>query len=170
MKDKELLEEEGPFGTEKTKEAKAQEIEGDARITELEDLLKRVQADFENFRKQNEKDRRELVQKANASLLLKLLPVLDELEHTITEAKRHGNGEVALLEVMHKNLLKVLSEEGVRDMKCDKEKFDPYLHDAIKQEESDVSEGHISTVVRKGYYIHDKVLRHALVIVSKGKK
>ena len=106
---------------------------------------------------------------ANASCIVKLLPVLDELEHSLKEAQKHGAKEASGLDAVHTNLMSFLKREGLKEMKCEGERFDPYLHEAMKQEESDVPEGHISTIVKKGYYIHDKVLRHALVIVSKGK-
>ena len=140
------------------------------RIAELEQLLKRLQADFDNFRKRTDKERDELVQIVNASFIIKLLPILDELEHTLKEAQKHGAKEAIGLEAIYKNFMALLASEGVKEMKCEKEKFDPYLHEAIKQEFSDVSEGHISMVLKKGYYLKDTILRHALVIVSKGAK
>ena len=142
----------------------------DHRISELEALLKRLQADFDNARKRHEKERQEIAQQANASLLLKLLSFVDEFEHTAMESKKHHAKDAAALEMLHKNLMKILDTEGIREMQCNGESFDPYKHDAIKQEQSDFPEGKICSVLKKGYYFNQGVLRHAMVIVSAGNK
>lgn len=140
------------------------------RIKDLEDTLKRLQADFDNFRKQNERERQDLLKLGSTVFILKLLPIVDELEHALNEAKKHDAKEHAGLETTYKNFMKVLEGESVREMKCIGESFDPYKHEAVKQEESDLPSGKIVSVLKKGYYINDRVLRHAIVIVSAGKK
>ncbi len=140
------------------------------RVKDLEDLLKRLQADFDNFRKQNEKERQELLKLGSAAFILKLLPVVDELEHAVVESKKHDAKEFVALETTYKNFMKVLEAEGVREMKCIGENFDPYKHEAIKSEPSDLPEHKIISVLKKGYYIHEHMLRHAIVIISSGRQ
>ncbi len=140
------------------------------RIADLEDTLKRVQADFDNFRKRYEKEKQELVQQGSAIVISKLLPVVDELEHILAEAKKHNAKEAAGLESTYNHLIKLLESEHVREMKCIGEGFDPYKHEAIKSEPSDLPEHKIVSVLKKGYYLSEHVLRHAIVIISSGNK
>lgn len=166
-KKKELLEEQEKLVTEEHKLLKETDSQ---RVQDLENTLKRLQADFDNFRKRYEKEKQEFSQYASASFIIKLLPVIDELEHSMQEAKKHHAKEAAALEVLYKHLVKLLEAEGIREMKCESEGFDPYKHDAIKRETNELPEGKICKVLKKGYYFHDRVLRHAMVIVSSGKK
>jgi len=83
----------------------------DTKLRELEDKLLRLHAEFENFRKRNAKEQEMLAGNANAALLLKLLPVVDEMEIAVAHAKRggkHGEG----VEMVYKNMMKVLAHEG----------------------------------------------------------
>ncbi|MBI2079803.1 nucleotide exchange factor GrpE [Candidatus Micrarchaeota archaeon] len=142
------------------------------RIADLENLVKRLQADFENFRKQNEKEKNVMRVMASASVIKKLLSSLDEIQHSVEEAKKHNeaNDIVNGFEMAYKNLIKVLEQEGLREMESEGEIFDPHKHEAIKYEENDLEDGKIIQTVRKGYYFHEIVLRPAVVVVSKGPK
>ena len=128
------------------------------KIDELTNDLKRVQAEFENYKKRVEKEKQEFIKLSNALLIKQLLDVLDEMETTSKHVKDKG------LEMVYENFIKVLKSQGLEEMKY--EKFDPLKHEAIKQAEG--QEGKIIEVVKKGYMINGVVLRHALVIVGKG--
>ena len=167
---RELLEEQQKQEKLATEEHKLKKETDTQRVSDLEDMLKRVQADFDNFRKRYEKEKEELIEQGSAMIISKMLPVVDELEHALNEAKKHNAKEHAALEATHKNLMKLLDGEGIREMKCIGESFDPYKHEAIKSEPSDLPERKIILVLKKGYYMHDRILRHAIVIVSSGKK
>ncbi|MBI5051406.1 nucleotide exchange factor GrpE [Candidatus Micrarchaeota archaeon] len=140
------------------------------RIEDLENLAKRLQADFDNFRKHSEKEKSALRLSASGSLVSKLLGILDEIEHSISEAEKSGEAKdlVNGFRMLHENFLSTLKKEGLREMEKP-ERFDPYKHEAIKYEQNDLEEGRVISVLRKGYYFHENVLRHAVVIVSRGK-
>lgn len=129
-------------------------------MSELEDRLLRLQAEFENFRKRNAKEQDGLAEKANAGLLLKLLPVVDELELAVNHSKDDG------VKMVYMNLMSTLGKQGLEEMDSLGKQFDPYYHDALKQEEGE--EGKILEIVQKGYLFKGKVLRHAKVVVGNG--
>ncbi len=141
------------------KEEKKVEKE-DSKMNELEDRLLRLQAEFENFRKRNAKEQDGLAEKANAELLLKLLPVVDELELAVGHSKDDG------VKMVYMNLMSTLGKQGLEEMDTLGKSFDPYYHDALKQEDGE--EGKILEIVQKGYLFKGKVLRHAKVIVGNG--
>lgn len=149
------------------------------KTQELEEQLKRLQAEFENYKKRADKEREDYAVNASAVLMKKILPLIEEFELALVHAKSSeaskaenaaSEGMVTGFEMLLKNFKALLEKEGLREMNCKGEQFDPYKHEAIKSEESDVEDGGIISVVRKGYYFKDKVLKHANVIVSKGRK
>jgi len=96
-----------------------------------------------------------------------LLVFADEFENALSHLKGEDKKGV---EMIFNSFRKTLAEQGVRPMACVGQKFDPYLHDVIKQEESEKDDGVIIAEVGKGYYFKDKVLRHAVVMISKKKE
>lgn len=154
----------------KKKHNKEKAEKQDQHITDLEDTTKRLQAEFDNFRKQIEKEKAQTCIRANASLVQKLLPVLDEFEHSLQEAEKHSSKDILQgFTMVHENLWKLLQAEGLKEMDgAVGESFDPYKHQAVRHEEGDLEEGKIISVVRRGYYFHNHVLRPANVVVSKG--
>ena len=138
---------------------------------ELEGLLKRVQADFENYKKFVEKEREEMAIRAKAAFAQKLLATVDEFEIALKHTHDEKEKETMLgMKMLHGNFMKALHSEGLQEIKCNGEKFDPYLHEAIRTQESDAGEGKIIEVVTKGYMFKDRVIRHSLVVVSSGNK
>jgi len=141
-----------------TEEEKAENE--DSKMKELEDRLLRLQAEFENFRKRNAKEQDGLADRANAELLSKLLPVVDEMEIAVKHTKDDG------VKMVYMNLMSTLGKQGLEEMDTLGKAFDPYYHDALKQEEGE--EGKVLEIVQKGYLFKGKVLRHAKVIVGNG--
>lgn len=138
---------------------------------EYEGMLKRLQADFENYKKRVTKDNELRARFEGEGLMLKLLPFLDDLDAAIEVAGK--SNDVKLKEgtgALRNKLLAILAADGLKEMKCEGEKFDPHKHEAVIHEASDKEENMIVRVVRKGYLFRDKILRHAIVSVSKGKK
>jgi len=133
----------------------------DSKMKELEDRLLRLQAEFDNFRKRNAKEQDGLADRANAELLSKLLPVVDEMEIAVKHTKDDG------VKMVYMNLMSTLGKQGLEEMDSLGKAFDPYYHDALKQEDGE--EGKILEIVQKGYLFKGKVLRHAKVIVGNGK-
>jgi molecular chaperone GrpE len=125
----------------------------------LLESFKRSRADYLNLEKRVGDERASIIKYANENLIIKLLPIVDALEEAVKKEKVDG---VALI---LKDFNSLLSDLGVLEIKAEGETFDPAFHEAVdvtKGEENKVVE-----VVRKGYTLHDKVLRPARVLVGK---
>jgi len=140
-----------------------------AQIEELMNRLKRLQADFDNYRRRTKKEKEEMVDHATTELVKKLLPVLDNFER----AMRVDSGDTTSssflegIEMIFKQLKDVLLEEGLKTIETVGEKFDPSKHEAVMRVKSDEHEDNvIIEEVRKGYTIKDKVIRPAMVKVA----
>jgi molecular chaperone GrpE len=151
-----------------THEPKQQKTPEQQKIAELTDSLQRLQADFENHKKRQEKETKEFARYANAKLIEKFLPVLDTLDVAIKNASKdnHNPQYVKGLELLHAQLMSVLHTEGLIPINCNGKKLDPNLHDVMLKEASDKDEGTILEEFQKGYLLHSKILRHSKVKVS----
>jgi|SRR3989344_4649319 len=155
----------------KTKQKDIKKIieEKDRQLAEYVEHLQRLQADFENFQKRVEKERRELVDLANAKLISQILPVLDNFEKALetVEAKVEKNVKGGI-NMIFNDLNSTLKKEGLEAIKAKGELFDPFKHDVIDVVEGD-KEDHIVDELQKGYTFKGKVLRASKVRVSKKK-
>ena len=128
--------------------------------------LKRVAADFDNYRKRVAREREALVTRAHAGLVEAILPVLDDLGRALEAAGLH---EEAKLEdgvrLVHRQLSGVLAREGLEEIPSDG-RFDPHVHEALAAIPSEAEEGTILEVVQRGYLLGDRVLRPARVVVA----
>lgn len=129
--------------------------------------MKYLQAEFDNFRKREEAERKEFVKFANHELIAALLNIVDDFERAIAAAKNEK--DKSALEMILKRFMKVLAEHGVKPIAALGKKFDAHLHEAFLSEESDKEEGTVLEELQKGYMLHDRVLRHSKVKVA-GKK
>jgi molecular chaperone GrpE len=138
-----------------------------AERDEYLDLLQRVQADFENYRKRSAREQERLIAHAHERLVRELLPVLDDLERALEAAERHE--EATLVEgvtLVQKALRQALAKEGLAEIPTDGA-FDPHIHEALLTQPSDDAEpGSVLDVVQRGYRLGDKVVRPARVIVA----
>ncbi|VVB60936.1 Protein GrpE [uncultured archaeon] len=131
--------------------------------------LKYLQAEFDNFRKREEAERKEFVKFANHELLSSLLQIVDDFQRAIAATK--DEKDKTALEMILKRFTKVLEERGVKPIDALGKKFDPHLHEAFLSEETDkAEEGTVLEELQKGYMLHDKVLRHSKVKVAKAKE
>lgn len=121
--------------------------------------MKKMQADFINFKNRVEKEKEEFVKYANRELILKFLDVLDNLER----ASQAGNEGIKLI---YKQFKDILEKEGLEEIDTTG-KFDPYYHEVIVVENSDCEEGKIIEVLQKGYILKNKILRHSKVKICK---
>jgi molecular chaperone GrpE len=145
---------------------------------ELVDTLQRLKAEYVNYQKRIERERKEWRQSCVRELFGKVLPVLDNLERAIAAAKqfedksgrvsRSESGELlAGVEMISGELLKILSTEEIEPFESEGEKFDPRIHEAVMVEPTNEIEPDIVlTEIQRGYMIGDKVLRAAKVTVS----
>jgi molecular chaperone GrpE len=138
------------------------------------DRLLRQAAELENFKKRTIREREDSIRFANEALIKDLLPVVDNLERAVAHAQGGGNGKplVEGVEMVIRGLLDVFNKHGVTQIEAIGQPFDPVKHEAMAQVESENHEP--NTVVEehhKGYLLHSRLLRPALVSVSKrGKK
>lgn len=132
-------------------------------IADLTENWKRALADYQNLQKRYERERADFVQFANASLILRLIEVLNHLERAAENLKDKG------LDIVVTEFKKVLTEEGLEEIKSEGEKFDPNFMEAVETVEGK-DEGKVAEIVNKGYSLNGKVLLPAKVKVFKGEK
>ena len=141
-------------------------------IESLNDRLLRLQAEFENYKKRAARERSEFVRFANEGLLLDLLPVVDSLEHaaTTTRSGIDAQGVAEGLDVIHRLFQVTLEKAAVKFIEALGHEFDPNFHQAVAQVEStDGRDNIVVEEVRKGYLLEGRLLRPAMVKVSKAK-
>ena len=131
------------------------------------DDLRRVAADFDNYRKRVAREQAQLYVRAGERLAAKLLPVLDDLERALDAAEHHEEAKVLEGVRMTKDALAgILASEGVEEIAADGP-FDPHVHEALLAQPAEgVEPGHVIQVVQRGYRMGDVVLRPARVVVS----
>ncbi len=130
----------------------------------------RTQADFINYKRRTEQEKREINQFAKATLILDLLPTLDNLERAFTAipprlTKLSWVGGIRLI---WSNLQTTLAAQGLSEIKTTGEPFDPHLHEAVRQDKG--KEGIVIEEVQKGYKFHDRVIRPSKVVVGNGEE
>ena len=134
---------------------------------EVLDDLRRVAADFDNYRKRVAREQRQILARSGERVVAKLLPVLDDLERALDAAEHHE--EVKVLEGVRMTkdaLAAVLTSEGVEEIPADGP-FDPHVHEALMTQPTEgVEPGHVAHVIQRGYRIGDAVLRPARVVVA----
>lgn len=135
-------------------------------IDEKDDRIKRLMAEFENFKKRSDKERLGMYNSVMGDVVMKLLPVLDNLEKAVaaeSKDEQYKNG----IEMVEKQFQDVLKANGVKEIESIGKPFDPSLHEAVSLvEDSNLGSKIIKEEYRKGYTIGDKVLRHSLVVVA----
>jgi molecular chaperone GrpE len=131
------------------------------------DLLQRVQADFENYRKRAAREQERLVAHAHERLVRELLPILDDLERALEAAERHEEAQlVEGVKLVEQALRRALVKEGLVEIPTDGA-FDPHVHEAmLTKPGNDTEPGSVLEVVQRGYRVGDRVVRPAKVIVA----
>lgn len=139
-------------------------------VAQMRDSTLRARADFENTRKRLLREKEEAIRYANGSLIERLLPVFDSFELGLAEARKHkGAAQIVNgFELVYKQMAEFLKDQGVEPIEAVGQPFDPNLHQALGQQESDEPEGRVCVQVRKGYKLRERLLRPAMVFVSKG--
>ncbi len=133
--------------------------------------MKYLMADFDNYRKQMEKQVASKAESLKAELLLKFLNIRDDYLRALSVAKQGGKSEPVVIEGLEgilKNIDSLLASEGVREIETVGTPFDPNVHDAIAYStREDAPENTVTTEIRKGYLLNNRVLRPSLVEISK---
>jgi molecular chaperone GrpE len=133
------------------------------------DHLKRLQAEFENYRKRVQRESEQLRKLAAEDVIAALLPVIDNMYRACSAAERHDEGQVVEgVERVTGQLVALLGSQGLEELPVQPgDAFDPTIHEAVMaQPSADHEEGAIVSVLERGYTLHDKLLRPARVIVA----
>ncbi|MDM5271185.1 nucleotide exchange factor GrpE [Sulfurovum sp. zt1-1] len=161
--------------TEEAEEGTVDPLEAaQAEAAEWKDKYLRAHADFENSKKRLEKDKNNAVSYANESFAKDILSVMDSFENALAAMNSNNENDsdtyVQMIEgvnLTYEQLKKILEKNNIKEIECESE-FDPEVHQAIMQVESDKHEsGQIVQVMQKGYTIKDRVLRPAMVSTAK---
>ncbi len=140
-------------------------------LAKWRDAALRNQAELENFRKRMQREKAEAVKFGNFNLIMELLPVIDNFHYGLEAARSESESSSVFqgMSMVMKQVTEFLADQGVEEVPALGQSFDPNIHEAVQQDWSDsVAEGHVIAVVRKGFKLHDRLLRAANVIVSKG--
>lgn len=144
------------------KEIESQKIQ----IDETEDRLKRVAAEFDNYKKRSAKEKDALYNSLIADIVSNFLPIMDNLEQAVaaeTKDEEYRKG----IELVLKQFKDVLASKGVKEIDAVGKTFDPELHEAVSSVvDENLGEKEIKEDYRKGYKIGDRVIRHSMVVVA----
>lgn len=147
------------------------ESEG-AKIEELTRDLQRLAADFANYKRRNETERADFVRFAKTDLITRLLEVLDDYDRALGIVPQEVRSQpwVEGMWLVERKLRDILMSEGLEPIETVGKPFDPYVHESIAHVDADAPEETVVDEVRKGYRLHDRVIRPALVTVAKQKE
>jgi molecular chaperone GrpE len=143
-----------------------------ARAREHWDALLRTTADFENYKKRVAREKQDAQKYANESLLVKLLPVLDNFDMALAAVNAVQDKAVQSFQtgvtMIHQQFKSALADAGLEEINATGKMFDPNWHEAVSQQEtSEVPEGQVVQQTRKGYKFRDRLVRPASVVVAK---
>ena len=144
--------------------------EKDEEIIELKSHIQRLQADFDNFRKQNDKQKQDLIKFANEGLIVKFLDVYEDMERALENSTNEEELREGL-ELIYSKMKNTLEKEGVEEIPAVGEKFDPFKHEALLTVDSpDHENNEIVDELMKGYTLKDKVIKYTKVKICKKAK
>lgn len=142
----------------------------DEEIIELKSHIQRLQADFDNFRKQGEKQKQDLIRYANEGLIVKFLDIYEDMERALENSSNEEELREGL-ELIYSKMKNALEKEGVEEIPAVGEKFDPFKHEALLTVDSpDHENNEIVDELMKGYTLKDKVIKYSKVRVCKKAK
>ena len=130
------------------------------KIDSLEDRVKRQMAEFDNFRKRTDKEKQQMFSMGERNVIEKMLPIVDNFERGLAAVPASG------MEMVYRQLVKQLEDLGVTPIEAVGQEFDPNLHNAVMQVESEeYPSGTVAQELQKGYKYHDAVIRYSMVAV-----
>ena len=154
-----------------SKKLREQNEELTIQIQELKDKYLRLFAEFDNYKKRTLKDKLDLLKNAAQDTIASILPVLDDFDRAKKTADDENNDEVFSegVNMVYNRLYNILNQRGLKPMESNQKLFDPELHDAITEipAPSEEMKGKIIDTIEKGYFLNEKIIRHAKVVVGK---
>ncbi len=148
--------------------AKSQENSKDKALREMVSLLKRTQANFENYRKQSEKRIEDIQKMASKDVITQILPIIDNFNLALKNTPQEKNDFIDGVELIYSQLNSVMRDIGVETIDTENQLFDPYFHEALMKIPSEYPENTILEEFQQGFKLHGNVVRHAKVKVSAG--
>jgi molecular chaperone GrpE len=140
------------------------------KLIELNDKYLRLSAEFDNYRKRTLKEKMELTRSGGEKVLSNLLPVVDNLERGLQSVRQASDIDAIKegIELIYQNFLEFLKQNGIQEIECLKQEFNSDIHEAITKIPAPEPElkGKVVDVIQKGYYLHDRVIRFARVVVG----
>ncbi len=154
------------------KEAQSSDAENQMAI--LKDQLARVLADHDNYKRRTAKEYSLIIQNANEKLMTEILPVVDDMERALKVSKELQSEDVKIQQFVqgfgfiYQKMMKTLTDKGLKVMESIGKPLNPELHDALMQiDRPDIEPNTIVDEHERGYFLYEKVIRHAKVMVSK---
>ena len=145
--------------------AKAKQLE------ELKDKHLRLMAEFENFKRRSVREKMDMMKNAAKDTMTVLLPVLDDFDRARKAAEENDKGDLFAegIGLVYKKLSSTLEQKGLKPMETNGEAFDPELHEALTEVLAPTEDlkGKVIDTIEKGYWLNDKIIRHAKVVVGK---
>jgi molecular chaperone GrpE len=144
--------------------------EAEAQVAEHKDQWLRSVAEFKNYKRRTETERADMIKKAGSGVLLKLLPIVDDFERAADSVPEEiaNHSWWSGTQLIGQKLRTLLESEGVTPIESVGEEFDPNVHEAVMYEEAEGQDNKVTAELQKGYRLHERVLRPAMVKVGKG--
>ena len=157
----EQVEEQAAEAAEATEADKVQEL--GEKLAALNDKYLRLYSEYENYRKRTNQEKADLLLNGSREMMKAVLPVIDDFERALAATDNEEG-----VKLIYNKMMKILEQKGLKAMDVKGEKFDESMHEAVTQIPAPAPEqkGLVIDVVEKGYYLNDKVLRYAKVVVA----
>jgi len=148
-------------------ELQAKVDESGIQLAEMKDKFMRVYSEYENYRKRTTAEKAELILNGGKDVIKAMLPVIDDMERALANLP-DDNAAKEGMQLVYKNMMNALQQKGLKPMEAMGAKFDENFHEAITQVPAPTPEakGTVLDVVKKGYFLHEEVLRYAQVVVA----
>lgn len=163
-------EEKEEASTKKEKNKKKKEKSDKEKLAELQDKYLRLTAEYDNYRKRTLKEKMELTKSAGEDILKGLLPIMDDFERALQTIDETGENQAMKdgIYLIYNKFKDFLKQQGIQEIEAQDKDFDTDKHEAVSKvpAQSEDMKGKVVDVVQKGYYLNDKVLRFAKVVVG----
>lgn len=145
--------------------AKLQEL--GEKLVEANDKYVRMYSEYENYRKRTNQEKADLILNAGKDMIKAILPVVDDMERALSSMSDEDSAKEGV-QLIYNKLMNILSQKGLKPIEAKGEKFDENLHEAVTQfpAADETQKGTVVDVVEKGYFLNNKVLRYAKVVVA----
>ena len=144
--------------------------ESEAKVAELQDKYLRLSAEFDNYRKRTLKEKADLLKTAGEESLMRILPVLDDLERAINsmDSAKDINPVKEGIRLIYNKFKEILAQQGLKEIEANNQGFNTDLHEAVTTvpAQDQESKGKVLEVIQKGYFLNEKVIRFAKVIIG----